>query len=372
VQFVNNDLMTPAAASTSPRRRGVLAALSAAAVLAVGACSGATGAFGGGFSVQDLLAELPMIDDGGLIAAGDLEAASAAAGLERPADAGADGAHDWIMGLTASTETGVFVPAPGDFLRSFGEEGGDELGWDLSDVHAFAHHEALPQQNLLVTGDFDGDTLSADLEDLGEGVYSAGTGEDFYLDHTSRSPVRPTGAPLRLARDGDRIMVSPQEQVVREWVAGEQGSTLADHEHVSDLAAALDDLGVYSAVLVTHEPQLQPVNQQQRERWEQSAIREPFSAIGVGWAIDDDDPVVRVAYHFDTAEAAERGADQVQRVWQEGATADGLPVTDRFALQQVDTDGAVVIADMHVAGDGAAPHAYHMLGARDVPFGYLP
>src|SRR5690625_1466626 len=104
VQFVNNDLMTPAAAATSPRRRGVLAALSTAAVLAVGACSGATGAFGGDFSVQDLLGELPMIDDGGLIVAGDLEAASAAAGLERPADAGADGAHDWGMGLPGCTQ----------------------------------------------------------------------------------------------------------------------------------------------------------------------------------------------------------------------------------------------------------------------------
>ena len=338
----------------------------------MGACSGATGASGGDFSVQDLFAELPMVEDGGLIAAGDLEAATAAAGLDRPADAGADGANEWLLGLTRQPDTGVFVPVPGDFLNSFGQPGGDELGWDLSDVHTFAHHEGPPSRTVLVTGEFDADTLAADLHDAGEGVYSAGSGQDFEVDLAGRTALRPTGAALRLAQDGNRIMVSAQEQVVRDWVQGEQGSTLADHEAVMDLAAALDDRGVYSAALSVQAAPLQGLTPEHMAVLEQWAVQEPFTTVGVGWAMDSEEPVVRAAYHFGTAEAAERGADQVQRLWQEGTSADGRPLTDRFALQQVDTDGAVVIADLHLAGGGAAPHPFHMLMTQDTPFGYLP
>src|SRR5699024_2059887 len=96
------------------------------------------------------------------------------------------------------------------------------------------------QQSLVVTGDFDDDTLAADLEDLGEGVYSAGSGPDLYADLQQTTALRPTGTPLRLARDGDGIMVDVEEQAGREGVPGARRATAAAAGAVLAVAVALD------------------------------------------------------------------------------------------------------------------------------------
>lgn len=348
-----------------------------AVVLAAGACSaGAPGS--GAFSVADLVSELPAGQDTLLVSAGDLDAATEAAGLERPGEAGTEEGRQWLLALTMSTESGVFVPPPEALRMGFGQDGGDELGWDLTDVATFADVTMPPRTAFVVTGDFDEDTLSADLDDLGEGVYSAGSGPDYHVSMEDITPVRRVGAPLRLARDDGAIMVDSEEQAVRAWLQGQDRAILGEHQELMGLAESLDAHDVYAATIAETGP-LVPVPSmsesqfaQIQDEWQQWAITEPFGTVAVGWTTAEGEPVVLVAYHFADDEGAERGADQVRTLWEQGrAGVSGEPLAQLFTVRGTEIDGPVVVATLGVAEQGHAQLAYTMLVQREAGFGYL-
>lgn len=349
----------------------------AAVILLAGGCS--AGPIGSGdFSVESHVAELPAGEEPALLSVGDLQAGTQAAGLEPPADGASGEAASWLFELTAGTEAGVFLPAPSVLMQSLGQDGADELGWDLTQVQTFAHHARAPQNTIMVTGDFDADTLPADLEDLGDGVRSAGSGPDQEVSLTEATAVRPTGAPLRLAVADGTIMVDAHEQTVRDWVQGGDRQTFAEDEEVTALAAALDDHDVYAATIATQTGPLQAPGgggaaqlAELRSEWEQWAVAEPFSVAGAGWAMAEDEPVVLAAYHFGDAESAERGAAQVQRLWEDGRTTRGQELAQMFTVQEVDQDGPVVVLTLHLGEEGLPQHVHHMFGEQEVTFGYL-
>lgn len=322
--------------------------------------------------MADLVAELPTPSEPAYVSIGDIEGAAEQAGLERPSDAGEDEARTWMLDLAHSTDTGVFVPLPGRFMESFGRDGGDELGWDLTDVHTFAYAEAHPQVAMIVTGDFDEDTLSPELEDLGEGVFSAGSGGDFEQSLQDRTAVRPTGTPLRLAQDGNVIMLDAETDQVRAWAQGEDRVTFADDEEMIAVAEALDDQDVYGAVLTTWVGPLGPIPGAAAEAVEEMAIEEPFGLLGLGWAMDDDEPTVLAVYHFGASDSAERALPQVESVWAEGRSiGTGQPLSEILTLQDITQDGPLVVATLHREHPAGLHNAHSMLLSSDLPFGYL-
>lgn len=361
--------------STAGSRRS-WAVLGLALVLTAGACS--TGAIGSGdFSVADHVAELPAGDEPALLSVGDLQTATEAAGLDRP-DADSAEVAPWLFALTTSPDTDVFVPTPPTLTQSIDQEGGDELGWTLAQVQTFAHTSLLPRQTVIVSGDFDEDALSADLQDLGDEVYSAGSGQDLEASLTEATAVRPTGIPLRLAVADGVIMVDTHEQEVRDWVQGSDRATFADDEEVLALAEALDAHEVYAATIATGSGPLQTpaaISAEQaaqvRGEWEQWAISEPFGVAGAGWAMVDDEPVVLAAYHFGDADSARLGQLQAQTLWQEGRTSQGRELSEMFTFQQVHQDGPVVVVTLHLGEQGSPQHVHQMFLEQEVTFGYL-
>ena len=328
--------------------------------------------------MQSHLAQLPASDNPGVIVAGDLDAASEAAGLQRPDDADSEAGREWLTALTTVVDYPVFVPLPGQLMMAFGQEGGDELGWDLTDVQTFTDSTAPPRTTLLVTGDFDDDTISEDLDDLGEGVFSAGAGEDYFITLTETTAVRPAGAPLRLGHRDGAIVVDSEEQAVRAWLEDQDRSTLAADDAVMGLAEALDAQDVYAAAVRTHAGALEPdpgmtaaQAAQLREHWQEWAITEPFDAMGFGWAMANDEHVVALAYHFADTDSAERAVDQVRQVWTQGTNLAGHQLSQMFTVQDVEQDGQIVAATLHLGAEGQPQHVFDMLQRQEVTVGYL-
>jgi len=282
----------------------------------IGACSGCGGGdFGGlasgdGYSVAAGLAELPAAiaeeADSLLITTADVIAANAAAGLDRPTDAADPELLQWAARLA-----GV---------------GGED---------------AAP-----VCDDYE-----TDLE-------RAGTADEL-------------GRPLRMANTSDRLAASLSTPYVEDWIAGDAES-LADDESLAGVAAALDDANVVAAVLANGLSTLADDEQLPPEVKEEIAAGlppEPFDAVGIGWAVDDGDAVITIAYHFASESAAEASVDAVEVVFDGGISLrTRTPIAELLELQSVDTDGSIVVATVTPGPEGRPSIPFQMLMERDVPF----
>ena len=341
-------------------------------------------AAGDDFSVEAALAELPVppdLDDGQPIGVNvlDLDAASEAAGVDRPAaDADRDDVEEWWAVLSRPTDDGDVPPIPVPPFDVFGlgrvptGTVEDELGLSVGAVRAIAQVAAPPFVFGLAQGELDEDDLAgADLDER-DGVFTAGSGEDLEPDPEGRTDIRGTGAPLRLAARGDRIAASSTTAELEAWRDGE-GRSLAEEDDLRAIAAALDEGDAVAAVILTGDFGGRPAGGRQTpEQVEADAelipIEEVFTAAGIGFALEDDAPTVTVAYAFDSEADAETAADQV-----EAAYADGVslltrePIADRLEVTDVGTEGAVVVARLRVV-DGPPGAVISMLSNHDTPF----
>ncbi|MDT0203851.1 hypothetical protein [Nocardioides sp. AE5] len=349
------------------KNRTVLPA-AAAAVLALGllaGCSGdeesdSPGGGGGGgtasfaeeFSVRGALAEIPegaIPTDGVLtVAAGDLRAATEMAGLEWPAEGTREATGPWLMALTTGAEedTVPFVPISGVFnvQSASADEFAEAAGWSILDVDRFVEVETAPRRFAVVAGDFDDDTLSPDLVEVGDGIVSDRDAEDLSTDLAEQGPLNPIGQPIRMAQDGDRIAVSTVTDLVADWLSG--GETLADREPLAAVADALDQRQVVSAYL--GEPGdaastgLTP-DQLQATGVDLDALPS-FDMVGMGWTEVDGEAKVHVAYHFADEAAATAGADYLEELYRNGrGVTTGGPFSDFLAVDEVTTEGSVVV-----------------------------
>lgn len=378
---------------TTQRRRttaGVTAAV-LALTLAATACSGddddddpgrsgPSTAFDEEFSVLGALAEVPddAVGDGQLVVqAADLRAASDLAGIDMPTDGSREGTSEWLTGLTANAKAPVFVPL-GDLFNTQAaspDEFAEVAGWSVLDVNSFVEYAVPPKSFMVVSGDFDADTLADDLVDVDDGIVSDLEGEDLALDIERATALNRLGTPTRLAQQGHRIAVSTSTPAVQEWLDGD--ASLADQESFAAVAAALDDEDVVSAVLaqptsgdpagtvlgdnVTPE-QLKAL----QEQLEGELPKDPFDAVGIGWGVDDGRSEVHVAYHFASSSAAEAGADVLEDAYRDGTSLQArIPWSDRMSVEDVETEGSVVTVTVTPTDAGSVNDLYNALVQRD-------
>lgn len=379
--------------------RRVVVALTAVGLLTA-ACGGSSGdGLGSGedYSVLGALAELPPTsEDAFQVQTGDLAAAAELAGIEWPTSLDVEAMDRGIGPLTGGPVMDnwpeaewlpVFVPLPtvtavGGGHGALAQEFHDTAGWSVLDVDSYAEFGPPPNVFTVLSGDFDEATLE-DLPEAAEGVHTVGEGEDLTTNPQETTPMSPVGQPTRMAQADGKLAVSGHTDLVQDWVGGDQEETLADHEALAALAGALDESDVVSAMFVVggnfslrdgH-----PLTQSDRlddeavlEQLEQRMDYLPthaYDAVAIGWAVEDDEAVITLAYHYASEEVAEEAAGQLETLFTEGEMLHtGAPLTDFYTLDETSSDGRTATARVHVADPRTVSQVPSLLMNRDVPF----
>lgn len=323
----------------------------------------------GDFRVADLLAEIPASvahrSRPFVFYAGDLSHASELADVPRPEEL--DQAGTWIASLAGADEdSDVYVPldiplAP----RSPASLVADDLHWSVLDVYRFASWTQVGRTTTVARGAFDDRTL-AELPADGD-IHTAGRGADDEGDLTSASPARPQGIPLRMSTSDDWLIASPETSVVEDWLTG--APTLADFPVLAELAEALDEHGVYSAVITTPEPFASiPIPAVVIEELELSVDDFPrFVAYAVGWSVADDRASMTVAYHLVPGADGERARRQVEELWR-GVDFRLLPLSRTVDVDEVTVRDSIVLVRLSAASDKAAAVMARMVYGGELPF----
>lgn len=346
-----------------------------------------------GFSITAALAELPdeLLDDANLISMGDITAVTAAAGLTTP-DLASDDYITWLLAITGQSSTApdeepAFVPVPVILPSSLVEnaraaaELGAAIGFTIADVEWFADVANLPSTFSVYAGAFDDSTLPDTLTPVEPGIVSLGEGEDFSQQLDSPTPLSRIGVPQRLAQLDGRVVVSSDTPLVRDWLAGTANATDDD---LGPVAAALDDAGAISAVLGSlgdlDEVAGRRVSPEQREAiLEQvgdAALTDVFDdAVGIGWNAVDDESVISIVYTLDDdvdAAGADAAVEAVRGLFTNGTSfLSSAPIADYLTLDDVTTDGTVVVATLRPGAEGRPLTAFQMLVQQDLPFAVL-
>lgn len=341
---------------STAHRRAVPAAVALATALGLTLTAGCSGG-DGEFSIAAMVGELP--DPGTeagsslLVQAADLDRAEEILGVTGPTG-DAPPSEEWLTQISGiRVDTPVYLPLP-DVLQPQStvqvvEE--NELGWSLGDVSSYASVSSPPQGSLVVRGDFTDESLSSSLTDLGDGVLSAGEGDDNQIGQPTA--LRPLGAPLRLARDGDEILVSRSTETVRTWKDGGEQATLADRAGLVELGTRLDDADAVSALMVTPiDPvevalgtRLDPAQiESQLAELESWVIATPFDAVAIGWLSEQDGPRVAVAYHFGSESLAQGAVEQVKKAWTDGIQVQSTrPLSEVATVDSAEAEGSSVV-----------------------------
>lgn len=355
------------------------AALTAVAVITVSACGGDDNGEdepSDGFSVEHALAELPesALDDDYVVTVGDFDAASAAAGVERPGPrASADDIIAWSFPVSGVTRDGddptpvalLFPDAvnPNALVRV--DEFRDELGWAVNDVSWFAEVASPPMRFTVLHGDIDPAAIDDALGPREDDVWSVG-GEDFEDDLQVRSAARPYGEALRLAQVGEAVAVSKSTPPIQGWLAGDEDRLDADADLLA-VARALDEHDVYAAMLVdggsldfgpvidTTDLGLgEPANE----------LLETFDTLGAGLTVVDGDAVAVIVYHHSTAAKAQHNAELLEAIFADApSVTTGRPLADTFDLLDVSVDGQIVTATVGFTG-GFPRHLWDAVWSR--------
>lgn len=344
---------------------------------------GDTVAFAEEFSVLGALAEVPsdVVGDGDLIVqAADLRAASDLAGIDVPTDGSREGTSEWLTGLTANAKAPVFVPL-GDLFNTQAaspDEFAEVAGWSVLDVDSFVEYAVPPDSFMVVSGNFDDDTLADDLVDVGDGVVSDRDGDDHETDLANATALNQLGVATRMAQQDHRIAVSTSTPAVQDWLDGD--ASLADQESFAAVATALDDEDVVSAVIArpsAGDPAEAALGGQAtpeqikalEEKLDGQVPEDPFDAVGIGWGVDDGRSEVHVAYHFESSKAAGHGADALEKAYREGVSPQsGLAWSDRMSVEDVESEGSVVTVTVTPTDDGSVNDLYSALMRREPLF----
>lgn len=323
------------------------------------------------------LAELPQPDDGEYtVRVVDLDAATEAAGLERPTDLSPEAITAWVGPLSGMKRHDSFAPVIAPMPEVTNprmayqmQEFHDIAGWSAVDVTSYAEVVDLPGTFASLAGDFDDSTLEH-LPEVADGVRTVGDGEDGRGDISRRTVVQPMGAPVRMAHRDGRLAVSSSTSDSEEWLEGGPESTLADDPRASALAEALDAQDVISAHLVVGSDFRAGAFAGTPGAAQQAGPlpEKPFDAVGVGWAAPDGEPRMVAVYHFADAESAEASVGPLEELFTDGRDMRGRELAETYGLDEVTSDGSVVTVTLGASRPGAAGELSSRLVRRDVPF----
>ncbi|MDD9371235.1 MAG: hypothetical protein PV358_14035 [Acidimicrobiales bacterium] len=369
-----------------------LAAACVAAVLVTACASesdGNGGASGGGGtddrSISGYLTSLPAPrgDDMVLVTYADLARAAEIGGVERPDDLGeTDAIADYLMEIggqqSDAQRVAALVPTAAQLQRSATDLGGfeDEVGWSILDVDAFAERDTPPRRVSLLQGDFDRGRLDAALDDNGDAGWVVGNPEGG-IDIEGVSVARPLGETLWMDLAGDRLAVAWEDGDIDRVAQADGGDgTLAGDPGLAALAAALDDLEVYSAMLVSDAGMLGAPFAERvlgasatPERVDALEDLPPCTGMtAVATAIaDDGEPLLVLAIAHTDEDAAEGNVDAVTTALTEGdQVTRQRPWSETLTVESVEAEGTVVVATARPA-DMVLAQWYQLIVDRSFP-----
>ena len=334
----------------------VLAAMAAGCGSDDGEASTSNG-FADGYSVTAALAELPYAEPRGrtqvIVMTGDLEKATALAGVERPDLDDPRQVGEWLRALNGD----VTLPAAESVgLNSVNQRSsGTTLGYTAADVRFFTELRDSLDRFSVQTLHEDAE-VSEDLPTT-DGLRTTGEGEPGSLN---KDPASFAQFPMVnvLATKGDQVAFSTEASQIEDSRAG-TGRRLLRDEKLADLAEVLDRRSVYGAYLV------EGSFDQFRGHPPDDAIDQTFDAVAIGLDLDDEVPVVHVAYWFE--QDAEAAVDQVEQAWKGLSRRTNRPLSDYVEVRGSDRAGHVVTVEL-VASAAGPGVVLQMLSAADTPF----
>ncbi len=353
------------------RRTGPGALLLAAAVLA-GCGSGVDGgddagpATGDGApsGVEAALSFVPATEGAAdFVVVNDIAAAADAAGLTAPDP----GASEQEVGAYLSPLSGVgddatVAVAPSDLLiQSAIDDAGwrDEVGFGVIDLSGDVTSGQPPDDLQTFFGDFDEDAVeqavttdpswSGQLDEVehGDATYYS-WGDDGAVDVSGVSTVRRLGESARLfVDDGAGVAywanTTATMEAALDTFAGDAPS-LADDPELGPMAAALDGLGAYSAILTADGGAFQAGAGAPAATGDGPSL-EPYEAVATGAAVVDGRARLLVVLVNADEATAQANADLLAQVVAEGSSAvNGRPWSDALGEGEITVDGTVVAA----------------------------
>ncbi|MFV0309393.1 MAG: hypothetical protein ACK5OX_16810 [Desertimonas sp.] len=346
-----------------------------------------------GSLIVDGLAQLPANDlnDPALIMVADLDAVTEANDLQRPTSPEDPDGGRWMMGLTGVAPNGgppppVFVAMPRRFFQTFDPSGfADIVGWSIIDVGTIAAIDSPPDEFIVVGDEFASDDLSSELVEVSDGVVTDREGDDHMQTLSDRGPVDFLGRPVRFAAADGRIALGLSTEDVESWLAG-TAATLADDASLLAIGTALDDAGVISAQLIAGpaptlgsavglDPNAAAEDLEElTEELSGIALDQPYDALGAGSSVGDTGaPLITLAYHFASADAAADSAERLGRIFTEGASIHtGQPLSEFAEVLETTSDGEVAVVTLAVVGDANPMSISNMMLRGDLPFVVLP
>lgn len=359
-------------------RRGIVASGLTLVVVSTTACGAIDSIRGGGddggdFSISATLAQVPATDlEEYTVRVADVDAATEAAGLERPDDPGdADATAQWLAPLTGMPSRDGYAPVPlllpeptTNSMHKMAEFD-DIAGWSLVDVASYADIPEVPAPFTYIAGDVDEDTL-AHLPEVGDGVRTVGEGQDRDHRLSETTPVQTTGAPVRMAQRDGQLAVSASTDAVKDWLTGPSEPITADPT-ISNLAGALDEAGAVSALMAMGHDFSVGSFPAPAEAYG-PLPRAEYDAVALGWSADEGKPVVTIVYHFADPATASDSVESLRAVFENGRDSRGARLSDSLALEDITAQDTVVTATLSTTKDGAHVHLVSQLRQRDAPF----
>ncbi len=324
-----------------------------------------------GRSLVELLGEIPgsLRPPVGelLLVAGDLEAASALVGAQRPSSGDLDELFAWLGPLQGVVVDDAVAAAllpeavvPRNLQRN--DEIAAELGWSVVDVRSFIELQRPPELFAVLDVDVTVDELTAAAGAPVEGIWRLGGETDGDQDLRNATAARPLGDTLRFAMaDHGLLAVSKATPPVEEWLA-RPDRTLADDAPIAGVATVLDQAGVYSAMIVdaqrhvttggTDPPLLLPA----------------FDLLGVGVSVVEDAAVGTFVYHYPSDDDADAAVAPTRRLFDEGLSVrGGRPLTTLVEVVDVIASGEHVIVTVTFPPGARPAGLWMMVQARDLP-----
>ncbi len=338
----------------------------AACLLAVPlvACSGGGG--GDDPSIESSLALIPARHDAAdLVAVNLYDEAWAASGADRDATGKAFGRAaialsartDGAGALTSMLFRGVGRPAT--LSKTAGYAPGDLA----SDIRA----GEPPHQLMAATGDIDKNAVydaftqhvqNAERRTLGDEKIVSWL-EDGKIRPGMRTPYSLIGESGRVAVLGNELAYARTDADMTGMVQAAHGETetLADNDDLAAAAQALDDAGVYSAMLGTRTysshgadlgGDLDPAQVAKQHKQITALALTPYRAYGIGVTKTDDQATMVVVLVMDDHDGATRNAERLRAKVAEGSSVTGQPWSHLLSKPKVSVDDAVVTARFDV------------------------
>lgn len=376
--------------TTQRGTRGAVLALTTALVATLAACSDGGEAAAEDGVITGLLAELPDDPQWTQVSAADLSGAVEAAGLEISAED-----QKWLSVVVAGlpmedvrdsapedrTHAPALVVLPQLVQTGLQRQVGEEaLGWSLLDIEQVAFltgGSTGVEEFAVVGGPFPEDALSGALTDIGDGVWTLGEGEDREISPGGDSGMLDQlGRPVRMAQDGDQIILAMRTDPVRDWASDEDRSSAAERPELAEPAAALDGAGAISAYFVRPQP-FDPVGRALSPRsspeeiaefhatWQEQLIAEPFTSVALGF---DAEGTATIAYRFASADAASSAAPTIESLL-EGTTFDGAQEISRsVTVESVEAQDNLVLVTATQPPGISWSHLQRMVVSGEPPF----